>query len=338
MIVVMLVGGEGTRLRPLTWRTPKCLVPIVNRPFLEHALDHLRGHGFRDVVLAVAANDLAEKIRAVAGDGSGFGVKLHYSVEQTPLGSAGAFKLVEPLLAGKTFVVMNGDILTDLDLTAMVEAHRVNRATASISLKEVEDPSAFGVVAIDAAGWISRFVEKPPREEAPSTWINAGAWVFEPKVLELIPPATHVMVEHNLFPRLIEQGEPVFGYRTGGFWVDIGTPQRYLDVNLDLAGREGGRIVGDNVTLGADAKLEGRVVVGAGSSLGAGSTTRDSVLWDGVSVGGGARVEGSVLASRVWIAADAAVKGAVLGHEARVLGSNPPAGLRLEPGESWPPG
>ncbi len=336
----MLVGGEGTRLRPLTWRTPKSLVPILNRPFLEHALGHLRRHGIDEVVLAVARNDLAERIRQVAGDGSAYGVRLHYSVEDQALGSAGAFKLAEHFVKDATFVGLNGDILTDLDLSAMIEQHRARGSAVTISLLQVEDPSAFGVVAMDADGRITRFVEKPRREEAPSNWINAGAWIIERRALDLVPPHTFVMVEHTLFPQLIEAGEPVHGFKSDPFWVDIGVPERYLDLNLSLARREAGSedalVTGAGTAIGEGVTTSGTVITGERCIVGDGATLLDTLLWDEVTIGERARVERSILATGARVCAGAVLVDAVLGHEAEVLEPGAPPGLRLGPEERWP--
>lgn len=336
----MLVGGEGTRLRPLTWRTPKSLVPVLNRPFLEHAFAHLTRHGIDEVVLAVARNDLAERIRQVAGDGSAYGLRLHYSVEDEALGSAGAFKLAEHFIKDETFVGLNGDILTDLDLSAMIEQHSALNSTVTISLLQVEDPSAFGVVAMDDDARITRFVEKPKREDAPSNWINAGAWIIERRALDRVPPHTFVMVEHTLFPELIEAGEPVHGFKSDPFWVDIGVPERYLSLNLSMARRSAGEgdtvVTGAGTAFGAGSKTAGTVVTGERCIIGDGATIRDSLLWDDVKVGDRARIEGSILATGSSVCAGAVLVDAVIGHEAQVLEPNPPNGLKLGPEERWP--
>lgn len=359
VIAVLLVGGEGTRLRPLTWRTPKSMVPVLNRPFLEHALEHLRRHGVDEAILAVSTSPLAERIRSHFGSGDRLGMRLEYSVEQQPLGSAGAFKLLERQLSGATFLVVNGDIFTDLDLTAMVKQHHESGAVCTISLTEVGDPSGFGVVAVAPDGRITRFVEKPPRDQAPSRWINAGAWIFEPSVLRLIPPGTHTMAERQLFPQLIERGQPVYGYRSDEFWVDIGTPGRYLGLHLDLLRRgkggwrsyaqmepgcsvhasavvRGRLLAGRGCRVGAGAVIEGCVVLGEGCEVGPGATIRDSVLWSGVRVGPSAEIVRSIVASGVTVAAGSSVREVVAAHGAFIEPPGPPAGTRLEPDARWP--
>src|SRR5579871_3149419 len=228
---IILVGGEGTRLRPLTYRTPKAIVPILGRPFLEHMLVYLRGHGVTAVSLALG--HLADPIRAYFGDGSRWGIDLRMVVEAEPLGSAGAIKQFQPELV-RPFFAFNGDILTNIDLTAMQQQHERRNAAVSIALMEVEDPSGFGVVELDDDQRVRRFVEKPPRELAPSRWANAGIWLFEPRTLDRIPARRRSMVETELFPELIAANERVQGYCQRAFWVDIGTPERYLSVQLQM--------------------------------------------------------------------------------------------------------
>ncbi|MHB8577744.1 MAG: nucleotidyltransferase family protein, partial [Dehalococcoidia bacterium] len=189
---IILVGGEGTRLRPLTVRTPKAMVPILGRPFLEHMLVYLRNYGVTTVSLALG--HLADPIRDYFGDGSRWGIDLRMAVEEQPLGSAGAIRQFKDEL-NEPFFALNGDILTNIDLTAMQELHASRRAAVSIALMEVEDPSGFGVVALDEAQRIEAFVEKPPRELAPSRWANAGIWLFEPWTLDRVPVGRRSMVE-----------------------------------------------------------------------------------------------------------------------------------------------
>ncbi len=352
------MGGQATRLRPLTWRTPKAMVPVLNRPFFEHALTYLKQHGASEVIVALGSTGPGAEICEAFGDGERFGLRLSYSIESEALGSGGAFKLVEPMISGDTFVVLNGDIFTDLDLGAMLDAHRRQAAVCTISLTEVEDPSGFGVVALEDDDRIQRFVEKPPREQAPSRWINAGIWIFEPSVLEMIPPGRFVMVEKDLFPALAEQGAPIYGYRSPAFWVDIGTPERYLNLNLDLLDRttplaqrvrtgEGtsidptteirGRLyAGANCRIDAASVIRGRVVIGDGCVIGEGAIVEDSLLWDDVRIGAGAYVRGSVLASGVAVSDGCGADATVAAHGARVEASGLPPGARLEPDSCWP--
>ncbi|MFW6150326.1 MAG: sugar phosphate nucleotidyltransferase [Chloroflexota bacterium] len=320
MKAVILVGGEGMRLRPLTYNVPKPMLPVLNRPFLEHTLAYLRPH-IDAAVLAVGY--MPEAVQSYFGVGEWTGIRLDYSVEEQPLGTAGAVKKAQDLLHD-TFLVLNGDIFTDLDLDKMLAFHRRNEAAATIALMWVDDPSAFGVVNTGPTGRVDRFTEKPRAREARSHWINAGIYILEPEVLHHVPPDTHYMFEKGLFPQLLELGEPVYGYRYRGYWLDMGTPAKYLQLNCDLlqgraqslvlgemwsdtidfgegvekdpsADVEGPAVVAEGCKLGPDSRITGPVVLGPGCDIAAGATVEDSVLWDGVSVARGAYVKRSVL-------------------------------------------
>ena len=349
MRAIVLVGGEGTRLRPLTWHTPKQLVPILNRPLIKHLLGHLRKHGITQVTLALTRR--SDAVRQALGDGSALGVDLDYAYEETPLGSGGAIASIAS--AGgwdEPFLVCNGDLITDLDITDFITTHRARGAELSLSLYKVADPSAFGVVALEGDSRIARFVEKPPREEAPSNFINAGTWLFEPSVLARMD-ATHAnRVEDVLFPSLAASGGAIHGYLHRGYWRDVGNPETYLRTNIDLAKGKcpallallpneiqsalasGTTLVAQSARIEPSARLRGAVIIGSETELAADAEVRDSVLWDGVVVGAGAVVHDSVLASGVRLGAGAVVKGAIVGHGA-VIGD----GERLEPGASIEP-
>lgn len=336
MRAIVLVGGEGTRLRPLTWRTAKALVPVLNRPLLDHLLLNLRDHGVTRVTLALTKRN--EAIRAAFGDGSRLGLSVEYAYEDKPLGSGGA---IASIAGGwdETFLVCNGDIITSLDISAMIEAHRARGAELSLSLHRVDDPSPFGVVEIEPDGRILRFVEKPKREEAPSHLINAGTWLFEPSLLAQMDGTTFNRVEDTLFPALCAAGRPVYGFpapsamaRTDwspSYWADVGNPAALLRVNLDMVTGAlpdrlpapppiDGVLLGEGVTVAADAVVRGPAVIGAHSRIEAGAQVAGSVLWDRVVVGAGARVSGSTLASGVHVGAGAVVEDSVVAHGAQV--------------------
>ena len=298
MKAVILVGGEGTRLRPLTCNVPKAMVPILNRPFMEHLLGYLKKHGIREVILAMGY--LPEPIQGYYGDGAGLGLKLTYMVEDEPLGTAGAVKNAESLL-DDTFIVFNGDILTEIDLTAMVRRHREIKPRVSIALTLVDNPTMFGVVETDDAGMVQRFVEKPSWDQVTSNMINAGIYIVEPDVLEYVPPSTPWMFEKHLFPLLLQKGEPVMGYPSEAYWIDIGTPEQYLKANNDLllnwkdkqvrfegnsqvhptARIEGPALIGAGCDIAADVKIKGPAAIGPGCRIGKGSVIEGSVLWEG---------------------------------------------------------
>jgi mannose-1-phosphate guanylyltransferase len=339
MKAVILAGGEGTRLRPLTLSAPKPVVPVVDRPFLCHQLDLLASAGIRELVFSLAYRP--ERIQAVFGDGSAFGFKIHYAVEDSPLGTGGAVKNAERFLDERT-VVLNGDVLSDLDLPAVVAAHAARGASASIVLTPVPNPAAFGLVETDADTRVRRFLEKPKPEEITTNNINAGVYVLETRVLELIPPAAVHSIERAFFPALLARGDLVLGPVHRGYWIDIGTPEKYRQVHRDIltgafpVSLEGGKRAGGHVHASARvdpaADVQGPFYIGPGCrvdagalvrpgavlvenvQLGAGSEVNDSVLWAGCTVGPGARVSGSLLGPGVTVGTSALVKGAVLGE------------------------
>lgn len=357
MKAVILVGGQATRLRPLTVNTPKAIVPVLNTPFLEHVFRHLRRHRVTDIVLA--QHHLAGPIEDYLGDGSRFGVRVTYVIEDSPAGTAGAVKNVEKHL-DEAFLVMNGDIFTDLDITAMVELHRLRGAKATIALTPVEDPTAYGLIETDVRGRVTRFLEKPDWREVTTNMINAGTYVLEPDVLAQVPPGTHVSIERETFPLLLDSGQPVYAYSSSGYWMDMGTPEKYLQLHRDLLGGrsrwyspatpdevrigeqchvdpsaeiKGPVIVGDGCSVGPEVKLVGPVVIGSGCSVGEGSIVEDSVLWWQVSVGERVTVRSSVVANNCRLDSGSHVDGSVLGDRVTVA-----SGCRLEPGSRIEPG
>ncbi len=240
----MLVGGEGTRLRPLTFTTPKPLLPIANEPQLERQLAWLASHGVDEVVLSMGylPDEFNRHFRHDRAGHDVFGsVVLRYAVEDEPLGTAGAIRYAADGI-NERFVVCNGDVLTDLDLGAMVRFHDERGAVATISLTQVEDPSAFGVVPTNPDGSVIAFVEKPAQGKAPSNWINAGTYVVEPAFLDRIPTRLNVSVERETFPRMLARPGLLYGFKSDAYWLDIGTPEKYLQAHVDLLeGRLGAR-------------------------------------------------------------------------------------------------
>lgn len=333
---VILVGGEGTRLRPLTYGTPKPMVPIAGVPFLARSLERLYEAGITDVVLA--AGYMPRAITDYFGDGSRLGMKVTYAIEETPLGTAGALKNVERYVRG-TFFVFNGDILTSLDLRAMLRFHERVGAVGTLHLITVVDPSAFGCVAHDDDGRVRAFVEKPPAGTAPCNDVNAGTYLLEREVLDAIPAGRPVSIERETFPQLIADGKPLYAYVTHDYWIDLGRPESYLAANRDVLSGQMPLLVEPGITGEGAANLRDRraivepvhldagasvdptatvgpnVVLGRGCWIGAGATVRDSVLWDDVRVGPQAVVEESILASGVRVGSGAKVgAGSVVGH------------------------
>jgi len=300
MRAVVLVGGFGTRLRPLTLTTPKPMLPVGHVPIIERLVDNLQRGGVTDVTLALGFKP--EPFIEAFPDGTCNGVTLHYAVEPEPLDTAGAIRFAADFSGiDDTFVVANGDVLTDLDIGALVRFHRAHSAEATIHLVAVKDPSAFGVVALDPEGRVERFVEKPAPGTEPSNQINAGTYVLEPSVLELIPSGRKVSIERDTFPRVVEHGR-LFAMSTDDYWLDTGNPVQYLQANLDLlAGRRhplGSAGAHDDAFVD-DTAVVSNSIVAARATVGAAAIVTDSVLLSGAVVEAGAVVADSVVMGRI---------------------------------------
>jgi mannose-1-phosphate guanylyltransferase len=288
VIGVVLVGGFGTRLRPLTNQTPKAMLPVANRPFLEHQLEHLASHGVDRVILACGYRP--DALRAHFGD------RVQYVVEDEPLGTAGAIAHATRGI-GETFLACNGDVLTDLDLGALVALHRDRGARLTLALHPVDDPSRYGVVETGGDDAVIRFVEKPPPGTTAANTINAGTYVIEPEVLAGVPPGRAVSIEQEIFPTLIGRG--LYGQVSAGRWIDIGTPESYLAANVQLAPPEG--LVDPSARVEPGARIAASVV-GPRAHVGAGATVSGSVLLPGAVVPDGGIVENRVIdgSEPVW--------------------------------------
>src|SRR6476469_9578732 len=232
MKAILLAGGKGTRLRPLTIHTPKPIVPIFDRPFLQFQLDLLKQGPESDEVI-LSLNYQPRRIEEMFGDGTGSGLGIRYVVEPAPLGTAGAVRYAGESLH-ESVVVFNGDVLTEVDLAAVIRLHRERRAKATIVLTPVENPSAYGLVETDADGNIGRFLEKPKADEITCDTINAGIYILEPETFDRIPKDTAWSIERSFFPSLIERHETFVGYIYNGYWIDIGTPEKYMQVHRDI--------------------------------------------------------------------------------------------------------
>ncbi len=321
MKAVILIGGMGTRLRPLTCQTPKPLLPIVNRPFLEYQLDLLKKHGIRDVMLCVAY--LPDAFREHFGDGKKWGMKIRYVHEKEPLGTGGAIRNAAGFIDAPVFI-LNGDILTDIDLTAMARMHKTNKSGVTIALTRVKDPSMYGLVETGKKGRIIRFLEKPSPDEISCNTINAGIYLFDPEVLDFIPEGINYSVERGLFPELLSRNYPLYGYTYDRYWLDIGTIEKYMQAHFDIlqsrvmdtlpgkcienciwAGKrfrksdeatvKGTLVCGDNVRIDANAQLLGTVSLGNNVSVGRGCIIANSVILDGTAVEEGARIDNALL-------------------------------------------
>ncbi len=324
MQALILAGGEGTRLRPLTSTIPKPVVPLAGRPFIAYMLDWLRGHGVEEVILACGF--MADDVRAVLGDGAQFGLRLKYVEEPRPLGTGGALKFAQDLLEER-FLMLNGDVLTDIDLSAQLRQHRETGARATLALVEVPDPSAYGLVLLANDRSVTAFLEKPGQESltpegtitgaSGANLINAGVYVLERDVLdELAPAGTASSIEHDVFPKLVAQG--LFGHAATGYWLDIGTPERYLQGTFDLLdGTARGSDVPSSDATGehtvAPALIEPGATIAEGASVGP-----YAVLGPGVTVAERVRIERAVVLEGTSVGADSLIADAIAGPRAQI--------------------
>lgn len=352
----VLVGGRATRLEPLTLNTPKALIPLLNVPFIEFVIRNLARYGIQDIVMGLG--HLAEPIAEYLGDGSQLGVNLHMSFENEPLGSAGAARLAARHL-DDTFLVFNGDNFIDLDIAEMLKVHRDNSAKVTIALTRVEDPTSFGLVESETNGKVRRFLEKPKPEQVTTDTVNAGAWLVEPEVMDLVPEGTQFSYERNVFPTLLENGERVWSFITGGYWMDTGTHEKYLRLHHDLLAGEsvqyappdtpqygsntrvasdaivkGSVIVGDNCVIETGAKLIGPVVIGDGTIVGGGSVIEDSVIWKNVRIGIDSFLKRAVIADNCKLGTGMIGEDIVLAENVTVeKGVSLESGSKIRPGE-----
>lgn len=319
MRAVVLVGGEGTRLRPLTLTRPKPMLPVGGVPMLARKLAHLAEHGVTEAVLSLGYKP--DAFLAAFPTGEAAGVKLHYAVEPSPLDTAGAIRFAAEAAGflddgDEPIIAVNGDVLTTLDLTAQMAFHREKGARATIALTQVEDPSAFGVVPCHPDGRVMAFVEKPPRDEAPTDWINAGTYVLEPSVVRAIPTGERISIERVTFPALVAEGS-LFAVHSPTPWIDAGIPSTYLQANLDAL--DGGVAVAPaSIFVDSSATIE-RSVIGDGCEIAAGAVVRRSVLLAGVRVEAGATIEDSMVGDGATIGAGASLRAlSVVGDGAMV--------------------
>ncbi|WP_327359264.1 NDP-sugar synthase [Streptomyces sp. NBC_01304] len=331
---ILLVGGKGTRLRPVTVHTPKPMVPAAGVPFLTHQLARARAAGIEHIVLATSY--LAEVFEPHFGDGSSLGLHLEYVTEDEPLGTGGAIRNVAPLLRSDPsdpVLIFNGDILTGLDIPALVATHESSSADVSLHLTQVEDPRAYGLVPTDSTGRVTAFLEKPQTpEEIVTDQINAGAYVFRRSVIDTIPTGRPVSVERETFPDLLASGAHLQGMVDSTYWLDLGTPQAFVRGSADLVlgrapspavpGRCGDRLVLPTARVAPDAKLTGGTVVGEGATVGAGARIEGSTILSGAVIEPGATITDSLVGADSVIGARTILAGAVIGDGARVGADN----------------
>jgi NDP-sugar pyrophosphorylase family protein len=329
MQALILAGGEGTRLRPLTIYTPKPVVPIVNRPFLFYQIDLLKRAGIKEITLSLSYKP--DKISDIFGDGEEYGVKVYYAVEASPLGTAGAYKNAEEHLS-QTAVVFNGDVLTDINIAEVVAYHKEKKAAATIVLTPVENPSAYGLVETESDGRVRRFLEKPKPEEITCNTINAGIYVLEPHLLKYIPKDEKFSFEYQLFPALLQNNEPFYAFTMSDYWLDIGTPERYQQANDDLLN---GRIKAFDVerfpvsTSGTSnfpgdvvpAKVDSISVVDPSCTIKSGVEITNSVLGANCIIEERAKIENCVVLAGARIGKASEIRNSIIGKSA-IIGRN----------------
>lgn len=342
---ILLVGGQGTRLRPLTIHTPKPMLPVAGVPCTEHQIARAREAGVTRIILGTSYR--AEVFREHFGDGAGFGVELVYAVEEHPMGTGGAIRNVaEHLLSAPDdpVLVFNGDVLSGVDLPNLMGVHVQSGAAVTLYLTRVADPRAFGLVPTDADGRVTAFLEKPTTpEEIITDQINAGCYVFRRSVIDAIPSGRPVSVEREVFPRLLSRGVRLQGVVDDGYWLDLGTPLAFVQGSADLVtgrapspavpGPTGSALVLPGAEVSPEAILSGGTVVGAGATVGAGAQVIGSVLFDGAIVSAGAHVRDSAIGSDAVIGAGASLDGVVVGDRAMIgPGNELTRGARVWPG------
>jgi mannose-1-phosphate guanylyltransferase len=307
---LLLVGGQATRLRPLSIHRPKCLFPLNNKPIIDYLLENLAETGCTEAILAV--NNLADQIENYLGPEK-YGIKLHYSHEDQPLGTGGPVKHAEKMLRNDDFLVLNGDILSFIDYRELMEKHLENGYTATLTLKQVEDPTRYGVVRFAENSTIAEFVEKPSREEAPSNWINAGCYALSPEILDIIPEGK-TSIERQIFPKLAEQDQ-LKGYRYYGEWIDIGVPRDYLMANKMLQTN----------------KLERVSSISPEAIMGKNSRILDSIVWENTTIGKNTHITNTIIANNCTIGDNVRIQDAVIADNVTIENN-----ITINTAKIWP--
>jgi len=340
---VILAGGEGTRLQPITFLNPKPMLPLANRPFMENFVLWLKSHNVKDIIFS--AGYLSEVFKNYFGNGSKLGVKITFVEEEKPLGTCGGVKNTEKYLGSESFLVFNGDILSSLNLTDMIAFHKRKKADVTISVTSTEDPSSYGLVPVDEEGRITKFLEKPEGDEFVTNLINAGIYVMEPHVLEAVPEGKNYSFERQLFPHLLEKNYGIFGYVFNSYWLDVGTPRKYLAANRDVLykkikfkfpGREvmkgiyagkgseysecnfvsGPVVIGSGTKIDKNAKIMPLTVIGNDCSISGGTEISESVIFNNCKIGKKCRIKRAIISNNVGIGDNVAVE------EYSVIGDN----------------
>jgi len=347
---VILAGGKGTRMRPLTYYTPKPMLPLITRPFMEYFILRLKQYGIDEIILSTGY--LPDAFNNYFGNGKDFGVRLTYVTEKEPLGTCGAVKNVEKYLDNETFFVFNGDILTSINLKSMISFHKSKKSDITISLAPVEDPTAYGLVPVDKNSRVKEFLEKPSMEEINTNLINAGTYIIEPHILGHVPQGENYSFERELFPKVLNLGYNIFGFVFNGYWLDVGTPEKYMSAHYDIldkkmpfnfpykkvspnvyigAGTEyrkenitiGPIVIGEKTTLGDDVKIMPNTVVGSNCKIAKGTSISGSIVFDGCSIGKDCIIRNSIIAGNVKVGNNVKIEGnSIIGDNSTVEGNN----------------
>jgi len=328
MKAIIIAGGLGTRLRPITYNVPKPIVPLANKPFVIHQIELLKRFGINEVILNL--HYLSDNIKSIFDDGKRLGVKVDYSIEKTPLGTAGAVKNAEEFFDEGPMIVFNGDILTDMNLEKAIAFHKKKNAKVTLTLTEVEDPTPYGLVITDKDGRVLEFREKPAWEQVTAHTINAGIYIVDPSIFKNVPKGKEFSFERQLYPMLLEQGERIYGYVTDAYWMDIGNPEKYLQAHHDilsgdvLATIPGHKIsaniwVEGKVDINASAKVKGPSLIGAGSKI-AEDVLLDEyvVLGASVSVGKFSRLKNCVVHADTTIGEGVRMEDCIIGNHCTI--------------------
>ncbi|MFA5097672.1 MAG: NDP-sugar synthase [Candidatus Margulisiibacteriota bacterium] len=326
MKAIIIAGGLGTRLRPLTYNRPKPIVPMVNKPFVIHQIELLKKHGIKEII--VNLHYLSDSIEEFLGDGSRLGVKIYYSIEGSPLGTAGAVKNAEEFFDSEPMVAFNGDVLTDADISRLISFHKKNKAVATIALTRVEDPTPFGLVITDEKGRVKKFIEKPGWNSVSvsGNMINAGIYVLDPSIFASFGKGIKYSFERDLYPRLLEEGKPVYGISFDSYWLDIGSPKKYLEAHRDILrgevkvsfdGKKNQNEVWicEGANISPSAKLRGPSIVGPHTRIAANARINPhSTIGDAVRISEGATIEDSVILRNSLIGKDVKLHDCIIGE------------------------
>ncbi len=342
MKAIIIAGGMGTRLRPLTYNIPKAIVPLANKPFVFHQIELLRKFGVTEVILNL--HYLSDNIKNIFDDGKKLGVKIDFSIEEKPLGTAGAVKNAEKFFDTGPMIVFNGDILTDINLEKMIKFHKEMKGKATLALTRVDDPTPYGLIITDEKQRVIEFREKPSWEHVTANTINAGIYVVDPLIFKLVPKGKEFSFERQLYPGLLERGEKIYGYITDAYWMDIGDPVKYLKAHHDILSGDvmaviPGNKISANIWLESDANISGTAKVRGPALIGSHARIAEEaiidefvVLGEGVTVGRGSRLKNCVVHPRSVIGENVKIEGSIIGANCTIEDFSSVTGATLADG------